>query len=84
MPKVSLVAELCRLFTSTDVAMLCAMSHGQVRVSGHVVKPQHDMAWTQAQLSGRMAHLLGKGQAALFDGGVASDSATQDLASEAA
>lgn len=59
-PKVSLVAELCRVLDSEDRAMLSAMSHGKVRVDGHIVRPQHDMAWTQAQLSGRTATCNGR------------------------
>ncbi len=37
--------------------MRCAMSHGQVLVGGHVVKPEHDMHWTKEQLAGRTAQL---------------------------
>lgn len=59
-PKVSLVEELCRLFDSKDSAVICAMSHKQVRVDGHLVLPQHDRAWTQAQLAGRMATCNGR------------------------
>lgn len=53
--KVSLVKELCRVLDSDRMAMLCAMSHGQVTVSGHVVKPEHDRRWTRQQLAGRTA-----------------------------
>ena len=59
--RVSLVGELCRVLHSNERAMLCAMSHGQVRVSGHLVYPRHDMCWTKEQLKGRMAELCDSG-----------------------
>ena len=55
--KVSLIAELCRVLDSKSRAMECAMSHGQVLVGGHVVKPEHDRHWTREQLAGRTAQL---------------------------
>lgn len=42
--------------------MKCAMSHGQVFVSGHAVLPRHDKRWTRAQLEGRTIEICSDGK----------------------
>lgn len=53
--RVSLFAELQRVFDSGDKALACAISHGQVTVDGYVIKPDDDWRWTMGQLCGRLA-----------------------------
>lgn len=74
----SLVAELRRVFHSSEGMMLLAMYHGQVSVDGYVMHPRDDLRWTKSQLSGRMAKMPGR-EAALFGGGriVSSHNTTQ-------
>jgi len=67
--RVSLVEELCRVLHSCERAMLCAMSHEQVRVDGYVVRPKDDQRWTRAQLAGRTAQLESWRTGRLFDDG---------------
>lgn len=56
----SLLRELMRLYHSTERAMLCALSHGQVTIDGYVIRPQHLERWTEEQLRGRYAVLCGR------------------------
>lgn len=82
-PKVSLVEALCDALDSDEKAMLCAMSHSQVRVDGHLVFPKHDRAWTQAQLSGRLATCNGRSGRLFGASRRAADDVTQVVASAA-
>lgn len=67
-PTDSLVAELRRVFDSSEGMMLLAMLHGQVTVDGYVVKPTDDRRWSRQVLYGRMARMPGRG-ARLFSAG---------------
>lgn len=58
--KVSLFAELERVFDSKERALHCAISHGQVTVDDYVVKLGDDWRWTLGQLGGRLAKVNGR------------------------
>lgn len=55
-----LIDELCHLFHSKRVGMMCALAHGQVTIDGYVVRPQHLDRWTRDQLQGRYARCVGR------------------------
>jgi hypothetical protein len=52
--KVDLVHLLAQNFHCKSYAALCMISHGQVYIDGHCVRPQWRRHWTQEQLHGRM------------------------------
>lgn len=56
-PRTGLVAELCRVFHASRVAMCCALRHGQVLVDGYIMREEYDHRWTPDQLKGRKAQI---------------------------
>lgn len=49
-----------------DRAAMCLITHGQVSIDGHTVRPQWVHHWTEEQLRGRMMHVAGRGEFRLF------------------
>jgi hypothetical protein len=49
------IAKLMRVaFGTSEIAVMCMVSHGQVRIDGHVMRAQWMKHWTAEQLQGRV------------------------------
>lgn len=66
MKKVNLVKVLERLIGCKSYAANCLITHGQVKIDGHTVRPQWVNHWTEDQLRGRMLEIAGRGEFRLF------------------
>lgn len=58
--KVDLLKYLKREQNVSDSAGRCLISHGQLTIDGHVVKPTDNLRWTRRQLEGRMMEFVGR------------------------
>lgn len=64
--RVNLVKVLENVMGCKDRAAMCLITHGQVSIDGHTVRPQWVHHWTEEQLRGRMMHVAGRGEFRLF------------------